>query len=161
MMVSFGSAVSATPFSLNSVGLTSRTLSSGAFIPAPFVECADADSSECAAKSFDFVRKILDHTRDRIGRRLSQPANRRVGHRLRELVQEGGVPIRLREQADGLFRSYAAGRALAARLVGEELHQVERRVARAVVLRKNDHRRRAYEASVRLQRVEIKRDLIE
>ncbi len=53
----------------------------------------------------------------------------------------------------------AARRALAARLVLEEAHQVQRRVARLVVLREDHHRRRADEAPVGLQRVEIERDV--
>ena len=64
-----------------------------------------------------------------------------------------------RISADRLLGADAARRALAAGLVGEEAHQVERGVARAVVLRQHDHRRRADEAAVRLQRVEVERDV--
>ncbi len=78
-----------------------------------------------------------------------------------KLVEQRRVPLRARHQRDRLFGAHAARRALAAGLVGEELHQVERRVARAVVLRQHDHRRRADEAAVRLQRVEIERDVAE
>ena len=67
----------------------------------------------------------------------------------------------LTHQHDGLFGAHAAWRALPARFVGEELHHVKRGVARAIVLRKDDDRGRADEATVRLQRVEIERDIAE
>ena len=41
----------------------------------------------------------------------------------------------------------------------EELHQVERRGGGAVALRQHDDRRRADEAAVRLQRIEVERDV--
>ena len=49
----------------------------------------------------------------------------------------------------------AARRALAARLFGEELHDVARGARRCVLVGQDDHRSRADEAAVRLQRVEI------
>jgi hypothetical protein len=56
-----------------------------------------------------------------------------------------------RHQFRRLLRADAAGRALAAGLVGEEAHGVQRRGARRIVLREHDDRRRADEAAVLLQ----------
>jgi hypothetical protein len=50
---------------------------------------------------------------------------------------------------------------LPARLVGEEAHQVERRIACAVALRQHDHRSGADERAVRLQRIEIEGNIAE
>ena len=55
--------------------------------------------------------------------------------------------------------SHPARRALAARLVVEELHEVDRRLARLVLVGQHDNRRRADEAAVRLQRIEVERDV--
>ena len=53
----------------------------------------------------------------------------------------------------------AARRALPAGFVSEKPHQVQRGIARAIVLRQHDDGCRADEAAVRLQRVEIERDV--
>src|SRR5689334_2986683 len=87
--------------------------------------------SALAARSFSFisdlVRKMLGDAADRIGRRLPQAADRRVGHGDRELLQERLVPLPRLHQARRLRGADAARRALAARLVLEEAHEVERR----------------------------------
>src|SRR5687767_2857972 len=89
------------------------------------------------------VREMLRDTANRIRRRLPQAADRGVGHRDRKLLQELVVPLLRFHQVRGLGGAHAAGSALAARLVLEEAHQVQRRVARAVGFREHDHRRRA------------------
>ncbi len=59
----------------------------------------------------------------------------------------------------GLGGADAAGRALPAGLVLEEAHEVQGGIARLVGLREHDHRRGADEAAVRLERVEVERDV--
>jgi hypothetical protein len=67
-------------------------------------------------------------------------------------VSSAGVPRpRAPSVRRRLLRADAAGRALAAGLVGEEAHGVQRRGARRIVLREHDDRRRADEAAVLLQ----------
>src|SRR5580765_6889068 len=72
-----------------------------------------------APRSCELVREILHHAGDRIGRRLAQAADRGIGHRLRELVQERSVPARAREQTHRLLGANPARRALSAGFVGE------------------------------------------
>src|SRR5690349_3630266 len=95
------------------------------------------------ARSFIFMRsylvpEMLRHAADRIRRRLPEAADRGVGHRDRQVLEELAIPLRRLHQVGGLHGAGAARRALAARLVGEELHHVERGIARAVVLREHD-----------------------
>src|SRR5687768_14189319 len=119
--------------------------------------------SAVAASSFifisDLVRKVLRDAANGIGGGLPEAADGGIGHRDRQLFQQLAVPPGLLHQVRGLHGADAAGRALAAGLVGEELHHVRRGVARLVGLRQDDHRRRADEAAMRLQRVEIERDV--
>jgi choline dehydrogenase-like flavoprotein len=70
------------------------------------------------------------------------------------IVEERLVPRFLRHQAGRLHRADAARRALSARFLGEELHQVECDVARAVLLGKHDDRGTANERSVLGQHIE-------
>ena len=70
--------------------------------------------------------KVFQDGERRIRRGLAQTADRRVHHRLRQLLQQRGVPPLLLHQLEGLDRADAAWRALAAGFVGEELHQVAR-----------------------------------
>ncbi len=102
---------------------------------------------------------MLDYAANRIRRRLAEAADRSVGHRLRQFFQQCGVPLRLTQQTDGFCRSDAARRALPARFVGEELHQIERGIARAVVLRQDNDGRGSDEAVVGLQGIEIERNV--
>ncbi len=101
--------------------------------------------------------KVFQHGEHRIGRRLAQAADRRVHHRLRQLLQERGVPPLRLHQLERLDGADPARRALAARLFGEELHHVARRAGRGVVVRQHDDRRRSDEAAVFVQGVEVER----
>ena len=94
------------------------------------------------------LRKVFQNGEHRIRRGLAQTADRRVHHRLRQLLQQRGVPPLLLHQLERLDRADAAGRALAAGFVGEELHQVARGAGRGVVIRKHHNRRRPDEAAV-------------
>src|SRR5690349_10082662 len=138
MIVSPAKAEIVSPFSLNSMV--------SAFPASSFILISD------------LVREMFRDAADRVGSRLSETADRGVGHRDRKLLEERRVPLLRFHEVRGLRGADPARRALAARLVLEEAHEVQRRVARLVVLRKDDHRRRADEAAVRLQRVEIERD---
>src|SRR5262249_39965375 len=58
-----------------------------------------------------------------------------------------------------LLRTDPAGRALAAGLVLEEAHQVQRGILHAVLVRQHDDRGRADEAAILLERAEIEWDV--
>src|SRR5450631_3095485 len=117
MMVSPAKAEMVSPFSLNSI------------------------VSAFAASSFIFmshlVREMLRDAANRVGRGLAEATDRCVGHRDRKLLEERRVPLGRAHQSRGLRGAHAARRALAAGLVLEELHQVQRGVARLVVLRED------------------------
>src|SRR6185295_9510412 len=113
MMVSPANAEIVSPFSLNSI----VSAPTGSFI---FIS--------------NLVREMLHDAADRIGCGLTQAADGRVGHRDRQLLEQRLVPFLGFHQVRRLRRAHAARRALAAGLVLEEAHQVQRRVARLVVL---------------------------
>src|SRR4029450_4268521 len=81
-------------------------------------------STATAGPSRDLLREVLDDRQRRVRRRLAEAADRRVDHRLRQLLQERLIPSALLHQLERLDRADAARRALAARLLREELHQV-------------------------------------
>src|SRR5688500_8135016 len=145
-MVSIGSATTARPFSVNSTGIAA---SSSRVIP---VMCRLAvnplpsphPSPRAGARaglpvhlftrspvhvlrSLDLVSEELHHTPYRIRRGLAKAADRRVGHRCGQLLEQRLVPLRLRHQPDGFCRADTTRRALAARFVGEKLHDIARR----------------------------------
>src|SRR5262245_25798480 len=72
---------------------------------------------------FQIIGKILEHTRQRVRRGLAEAADRGVAHQHRELVEQALVPRAHGHQLGGLLRTNAAGRALAAALVLEKLHE--------------------------------------
>ena len=76
---------------------------------------------------------------------------------VRKLGQQRRVPRALLHQLDGLLGADPAGRALAAALVLEEPHQVERHRLHVVLVGQDHNRVRADEAAVFLQRAEIER----
>src|SRR5688572_28288440 len=112
MMVSPAKAEMVSPFSLNSIVSAFPT---GSFIFMSYL-----------------VREMLRDAADRIRRRLSESADRGVGHRHRELFQQRVVPFGRFHQVRRFRGADAAGRALAAGFMLEELHQVQGRVARLV-----------------------------
>src|SRR5262245_13896165 len=74
-------------------------------------------SSAAAARSLSFmrshfVRKVLRDAANGIRSGLPEPADRCIGHRDRELLQELLVPLRRLHQLRGLRRADAARRAL-------------------------------------------------
>src|SRR5688572_20685269 len=103
MIVSPAYAETVSPFSLNSI-VSAPT--GGSFI---FMS--------------DLVREMLRDATNGIGRGLPQAADRGIGHRDRELLEELVVPLLRLHQRRGLRGAHAARRALAARLVLEEAHQ--------------------------------------
>ena len=74
-------------------------------------------------------------------------------------LQQRLVPVRRRHQLDRLLGADAAGRALAAALVLEEAHQVERHRLHVVLVGEDDDRGRADEAAIGFERAEIERDV--
>ena len=94
------------------------------------------------------VGEVLHDAAHGVRRRLAEPADRRVGHGRPSSSSSVGVPALGRHQLDRLRRADAARRALAARLVREEAHEVERRIARAVLVGEDDDGGGADEAAV-------------
>src|SRR5512142_2284515 len=117
MIVSPAKAEIVSPFSLNSMV---SALSTGSFI---FI-----------GSPSDLVREVLGHAADRVRRRLAEAADGSVRHRDRELLQELLVPFLRFHELRGLRGAHAARRALAAGFVLEEPHEVQCRVARAVLV---------------------------
>src|SRR5437667_8273745 len=105
------------------------------------------------------MRKLLEHASDRVRCCLAEPADRRIGHRLRQILEQRLVPPLPRHQPDSFFGADPTRRALPAGFVGEKAHQVERGIAGAIVLGENDHRRRADKATMRLQGIEVERNV--
>src|SRR6266568_6491075 len=139
-MFSSGRAVTARPLSMNSTACGPVSLVSIAVMSAsPSRNCPGPMRPTSAARtlgsSFDLVAEMLDHAADRIGRRLAEAADRGIGHGLRQFFEQPLVPARRREQSGGFLGADPAGRALAAGFVGEEAHDVQRRVAGPVMLR--------------------------
>ena len=83
MMVSPGAAATSLPFNWKRIA--------SAFIDASRSHSMCA--SRLAARSFELLRKVPDHAGDGVGRRLPQAADRRIGHRPRQLVQERQIPV--------------------------------------------------------------------
>ena len=125
-----------------------------------FVMRAHGASRHQVSQRFrQFLGEIFQHAEQRIRRRLAEAADRGVAHRGRQLGQQRRVPRALRHQLDGLLGADAAGRALAAAFVLEELHQVERHRLHVVLVGQDDNRVRADEAAVFFQRAEIERQV--
>ena len=97
--------------------------------------------------------------RDRIRCGLAEAADGCVAQGLREGLQARGVPVVRADLFEQLLGAEAAGRALAAGLVGEEGEQVVGDGAQFVLVREHDDRRRADEAAVGLQGVEVEREV--
>src|SRR5262247_2219635 len=141
MMVSSDRPTTAWPFSLNSTGIVA------------------AWAVLMRSMSHNLFRKVLHDGQHGVGRSLPEPAYGCVHHRRGKFLEQRLVPLLFRDQPERLGGAYAAGRALAARLLGEELRQVARRGRRPVLVRKDHHRRRADEAAVLVEGVEIKGDV--
>src|SRR6185369_1459435 len=107
----------------------------------------------------DLFRKILLHATHGIRRRLAQAADGGVDHDLVQVFQRLVVPLAGLHELRSLARAHTTRCALAAVLVFEEMHHVQRRVARLVGLRQHNDGRRSDEAAMRLQGVEVERDV--
>ena len=92
------------------------------------------------ARLFQILREELDHGHQRIGSRLAEAADRGIGHDLRQVLEQGRVPRLLRHKLNGLLGAIPAGRALAAALVLEELHEVQGYGLHIVLVGQNDNR---------------------
>src|SRR5215831_20918851 len=106
MMVSSDRPTTAWPFSLNSTGIVAA--------------CAVLMRS----MSSNLFREVLHYGEHWVGRGLPQPAYGCVHHRRRKFLQERLVPFLFRDQLQRLGGAHPAGRALAARLLGEEFRQI-------------------------------------
>src|ERR1700752_454251 len=144
MMVSPPWATTSRPFSLNSTGIAAWS----SFVIAVMLPA-----------SRNFLGEILDYTAYRIRGRLSQAANRGVGHGDRKLFQQRLVPARRFHQLERLGGADPAWRALPTGFVSEELDQVPRGGGGLVLVRQDDYRGRTDEAPVLVERVEIERDV--
>src|SRR5216683_2266552 len=135
------------PFSVNS------TAFAAAAVPAL------AASTATGPPLLDFLWKVLDDRERWVRRRLSEAADRRVSHRLRQLLQQRLVPGRPLHELERLDRANAARRALAAGLLRKEFHKIARGIRRSVLNREDDDRCRSDETTVLMQRVEIERNV--
>src|SRR5262249_29537045 len=131
MIVSSGRPMTVLPLSLNSMGIiascwvVTRSIVRGPLYP--FI----------ASLPFYLVREIPHHRQRGIRRRLPQATYGSVHHGLRKFLEQRLVPFALFHQRQRLGGAHPAGRALAARLVVEELHEVDRRLRRLVPVGKN------------------------
>ena len=101
----------------------------------------------------------MNDTAHRIGRCLTQAANRGVNHHGAQIFQRRQVPVLGFHQLRGLAGTDPARGALATAFVGKKAHHVVRRIARPVVLAQHDHGRRADETAIRLQGVKVERHM--
>src|ERR1700687_240979 len=115
MSLSSESAVTVVPFNVNVTGFGGGC---AATIRSRTVFTATGPPSR------DFLRKVLDDRERRVGRRLPQSADRRIHHRLRQFFQQRLVPTGPFHEIESLGCADAAGRALAARLLGKEFHEI-------------------------------------
>src|SRR5262245_51712213 len=83
-------------------------------------------ASPLAERLYEIVAEILEHAAQRVRCGLAEAADRGIAHRGGKLVQQRLVPRPGCHQLDGLLGSDTAWRALAAALVLEEAHQVQR-----------------------------------
>src|SRR5947209_15958709 len=110
MRVSSDLPTTVLPFSLNSTGIVAA--------------CAVLRRSiGHLSPSRDLLRKVFHHRKHRVGGGLPQPAYGCVHHRLGKLLQQRLVPFLFFHELERLCRADPAGRALPARLLGEELHE--------------------------------------
>src|SRR3974377_1548229 len=113
MMVSSDRPTTLLPFSLNSTGIVAA--------------CAVLLRSMCRLlPSRDLVREVLHYGKHGVGRRLPQPAYGCVHHRRGKFLEQRLGPRLLSDEPERLRGTHAAGRALAARFLGEESRQVAR-----------------------------------
>ena len=103
--------------------------------------------------------KYLHDRQQRVRRRLARARRSRRRASPAPARRAAPGPSRPLHQPTRLLRADPAGRALAAALVLEEAHQVERRASHVVLVREHHDRGRADEAAVLLQRAEIERDV--
>src|ERR1041384_7856011 len=124
--------------------------------PSPFVAPPAAPLASCpyptgsllilsplAERLLEIIAEITEHAGQRVRRGLAETADRGIAHRGGELGQQRLVPRPGCHQLDGLLGSGAARRALAAALVLEKAHQVERDRLHVVRLRQDDDGGRA------------------
>src|SRR5580692_4707404 len=106
------------------------------------------------------LREEANDAREGIGGSLTQTANGRIPHALGQLAQELRIPHFLLHQHARLLRADAARCALAAGLVLEETHEIERRAAHIILVRHHDDGRRPDEAAVLFEGSKIQRNVI-
>src|SRR5215475_7762014 len=142
-----------------STSLPSRMNFTNLDLPLPAVIAFRLSPSPAPQWSRQFIRKIFQNTQQRIWGRLAKPTNRRIAHRRRQLFQELYVPGTLGHQLGRFLGPDAAGRALAAALVLEKLHQIQRHSLDVVLVGEDHNRVRPYEAAVFFQCSKIERNI--
>src|SRR5690625_1538134 len=113
------------------------------------------------AAETDLFGEVLHGQQDRVRRRLAKTTDGGIHHRAGKLAKERVIPAILADQLYRLLAADPAGRALAAALILEEAQHVERRRLDRVLVRQDHDCVAADEASMRLQRVEIERHIIQ
>ena len=127
-------------------------------VPVPV--CASMRALLCAHHGTDFVRKVFHHDQDGVRRRLPQAADRGVHHRLRTVPSAtAGPTVGFSISVSALAVPTRQGVHWPQDSSEKNLDQVPRRVGRAVLVGEDDDRRRADEAAVLVERVEVERDV--
>src|SRR5919198_2796150 len=120
-----------------------HTQASGIWVPAcagTTPERAATSSSPTPERLLQLLRKILEHAQQRIGRSLTETADRSVAHSVRKFRQQGLVPGTGCHQLGRLLGSHSARGALAAAFILEEAHQIERHRLHIVLVGQDDNR---------------------
>src|ERR1700752_432633 len=144
MRVSSALPTTVLPFSLNSTGIVAACAVLRRSIP-------------CLRSSRDLVGKVFHHRKRRIGGGLPQPAYGCVHHRLGKFLQKRLIPSLFFHELERLCRADPAGRALPARFLGEELHEIPCGGRGFVLVREDNYRGGADKAAVLVQRIEVER----
>ena len=104
---------------------------------------------------FELLGEIAQRAAQGIRRCLAQPAYGSVFHRAREIFEQRLIPRRLLHQHRRFRGADTAGRALTATLVFEKPHRIQRSIACAIMVGKDDDRSGTDKAAMRLQGVKI------
>jgi len=101
--------------------------------------------------------RIFHDTVMGLRRRLTEAADRGIGHDLCQITERGAICCGLAgiQHGDGLFRTDPAGRALATAFMGEKPHQISHHGGDIVVLRQHDQGSGADQATVRFQGAKV------
>src|SRR5438445_714089 len=174
MRVSSDLPTTVLPFSLNSTGIVAACAvlmrSIGHLSPKPGTDhhfpahsCPHARQAKkivvCPRFARNLLREVFHHRKHRVGGGLPQPAYGCVHHRIGKFLQQRLIPFLSFDELERLCRADPAGRALPARFLGEELHEIPRGGRGFVFIREDNYRGGADKAAILVQRIEVERDI--